>query len=185
MRSHLVVGMLVVIFATFAPTTEAQKTETALGLYVTASDAYEMWMADPGGVMILDVRTLAEFVFVGHAPMAYAVPAFFQTSGWDAERGIFAMEPNPEFVAAVKAWAKPDDTILVTCRSGERGAMAVDRLAAAGFTRAYNIVDGMEGGMVDDPESVYRGRRMKNGWENAGLPITYEIDLDRVWVPEN
>ena len=36
-------------------------------------------------------------------------------------------------------------------------------LAKAGFTKIYNIIDGFEGDTVNDPESVYHGKRMKNG----------------------
>jgi rhodanese-related sulfurtransferase len=184
MRKHVIVGILVAAIAAFAMTAEAQQVETKLGLYVTAKEAYDMWRAHPDTVKILDVRTLAEYVFVGHAPMAFSIPAFFQTHRWDTERKMFAMEPNPDFVAQVREWADSSDTILVTCRSGERGAMAVDLLAAAGFTKVYNITDGMEGGVVDDPESVFHGRRMKNGWKNSGLPLTYKIDLTQIWIPK-
>jgi rhodanese-related sulfurtransferase len=49
------------------------------------------------------------------------------------------------------------------CRSGGRSAMAVSILAQAGFTKAYNITDGMEGDLVKDPDSLFAGKRMKNG----------------------
>ena len=184
MSRRMILVLLVAINVAFVMTAEAQKVETKLALYVTAKEAYDMWRADPDEVKILDVRTLAEYVFVGHPPMAYAIPAFFQTHRWDSGREMFAMEPNPDFVNQVKKWAGAVDTILVTCRSGERGAMAVNLLAEAGFTKVYNIVDGMEGGVVKDPDSVFNGRRMKNGWQNSGLPWTYEINLDQVWIPE-
>ena len=48
--------------------------------------------------------------------------------------------------------------------------MAIDMLAAAGFTNAFNILDGMEGSRVDDPDSVFHGMRLKNGWEGPGFP---------------
>ena len=184
MRKHVIFLLLVTVIAAFTMTGEAQNVETKLGLYVTAKEAYDMWRADPEKVKILDVRTFAEYIFVGHPPMAFSIPAFFQTHRWDSQRNMFAMQPNPGFVAQVKKWAEAGDTILVTCRSGERGAMAVDLLADAGFTKVYNIVDGMEGGVVKDPESVFNGRRMKNGWQNSGLPWTYENNLDQIWIPE-
>ena len=118
--------------------------QTSLGLYVTAKEAYDMWQADPG-LRILDVRTPEEFVFVGHAPMATNIPLALQTYEWDPEKKSLRWEMNPDFVAEVKAWAGPDDTILASCRSGGRSAMAINALAAAGFTRVYNILDGMEG----------------------------------------
>ena len=61
--------------------------------------------------------------------------------------------------------------------------MAVNILAEAGFKNAYNIIDGMEGDLVKDPDSLYVGKRMKNGWKNSGLPWTYDVDPDRVRLP--
>jgi rhodanese-related sulfurtransferase len=163
------------------PIAEARR--TSLGLYVTAKEAYDMWQADPG-LKILDVRTPEEFVFVGHAPMSVNVPFALQTYDWDPEKKALRWELNPEFVAAVQAWAAPDEQILVACRSGGRSAMAINMLAkAAGFTRAWNILDGWEGSQVKDPESVFDGMRMKNGWKNSGLPWTYEIDPARMTLP--
>jgi hypothetical protein len=57
--------------------------------------------------------------------------------------------------------------------------MSVKQLAAAGFTNAYNIVDGVEGDLVQDPESVFNGKRMKNGWKNSA-PWVYDIDPEKV-----
>ena len=42
----------------------------------------------------------------------------------------------------------------------------------------------MEGGRVSDPESVFDGLRMKNGWKNSGLPWTYDLDPDHMLLPE-
>ncbi len=162
----------------------ARARQTTLGLYVTAREAYEMWLVDSDEVKILDVRTPEEFVFTGHAPMAWNIPFAFLAYEWDGEKKAFPWGLNPDFVAAVREWAEPDDTILVSCRSGGRAAMAIDQLAAAGFTNAYNVLDGMEGSRVDDAESVFDGIRMKNGWKNSGLPWTYDIDPGRMLLPE-
>jgi hypothetical protein len=62
--------------------------------------------------------------------------------------------------------------------------MAVNQLAEAGFKRVFNITDGMEGDLVDDPDSVYRGQRMKNGWKNSRLPWTYAPTPDRMMLPK-
>ena len=61
------------------------------------------------------------------------------------------MQPLPDFVSRVGEVAKPDDTLMVMCRSGSRSATAVNLLADAGFTQVYNITDGMEGDAVKDP----------------------------------
>ncbi len=99
---------------------------------------------------------------------------------WDDEKKAFPWELNPDFVDLVKARFAPDDTILVSCRSGGRAAIAINMLAAAGFTNAYNILDGMEGSRVDDPDSVFHGMRLKNGWKASGLPWTYDLDPGRM-----
>ena len=94
-----------------------------------------------------------------------------------------SMKPNPSFVSEVKNWAKPDETILVMCRSGGRGAMAVNVLAKAGYKNVYNIIDGMEGDLVTDPDSVYFGKRMKNGWKNSA-PWTYDVNPEQMRLPQ-
>jgi rhodanese-related sulfurtransferase len=157
-----------------------EQKQTVLGLYVTANEAYEMWKADPEKVKILDVRTLEEYIFVGHPEMACNIPLAMQTHQWDDEKKMFAVKPNPDFEELLNHWADPSDNILVICRSGGRSAMAVNILAKVGFKNTYNIIDGMEGDLVKDPGNLYHGKRMKNGWKNSGLPWTYEINPDQV-----
>jgi len=158
--------------------------QTTLGLYLTAKEAYEKWKAEPDKVKILDVRTSEEYLFVGHPAMAWNIPFSLQTYQWDASKTKLPMTPNPGFVAQVKEVAAPDDMLLVMCRSGGRSALAVNRLAEAGFRNVYTIVDGMEGDAVEDPESVFHGQRMKNGWKNSGLPWTYKLDAERMLLPK-
>ena len=79
--------------------------------------------------------------------------------------------------------AKPGDTILAMCRSGGRSAIAANLLAQAGFTNVYNVVDGMEGDAVKDPDSLFLGQRLVNGWKNSGLPWTYDLTPDRLSLP--
>ncbi len=54
-----------------------EEKETTLGLYVTAQEAYEKWKMSPERVKILDVRFPEEYVFVGHAEMAWNIPVAF------------------------------------------------------------------------------------------------------------
>jgi rhodanese-related sulfurtransferase len=157
--------------------------QTSLGLYLTAQEAYEKWKADPEQVKILDVRTPEEYIFVGHPTMAYNIPLKLQVYQWDASGRKLLMKSNPDFLAHVKQRFKPSDTILVICRSGGRSALAVNALADAGFKRVYNIIEGMEGDVVKDLESVFYGKRMKNGWKNAGLPWTCDLDPEKMCLP--
>ncbi len=158
--------------------------QTELGLYVTATEAYDMWKADPEKVIVLDVRTREEYLFVGHPTMGWLIPAFEQVYVWDAANGRFPMRPLPDFVERVKAVASPDVTILAMCRSGGRSALAANMLAKAGFGKVYSIVDGMEGDRVADPESVFCGMPMKNGWKNAGCPWTYDVNINRMSISD-
>ena len=153
---------------------------TKLGLYVTAKEAYEQWRAAPDKVLLVDVRTPEEFMWVGHAPMAWKIPVVAVSYNWDVDKKQFPGRPLPDFVARVQQVAKTEDTLMVMCRSGGRGAIAANQLAAAGYTHVYNIIDGMEGDTVDEPDSVFRGQRLKNGWKNSGCPWTYELTSERM-----
>ena len=157
--------------------------QTSLGLYVTSKEAYAKWEEAPDAAKILDVRTPEEYIFVGHPEMAVNIPLVFQTHRWSEEKGCFDVAPNAEFVAQLEEWAEPSDVLLVMCRSGGRSAMAVNLLAQAGFENAYNITDGMEGDLVKDPDSLFFGKRMKNGWKNSGLPWAYDLDPALVRLP--
>ena len=155
---------------------------TSLELYGTAREAYEMWKADPERIKVLDVRTFEEYVLIGHAEMAANVPLAFPTYNWDANKGNYSVVVNTDFIAHAKERFKLDETILVMCRSGGRSAMAVNALAKAGFSKVHNIIDGFEGDKVDDPESIYHGMRMRNGWKNS-VPWIYHLDPKLVWLP--
>jgi rhodanese-related sulfurtransferase len=157
--------------------------QTALGLYVTAKEAYEKWKAEPEKVKILDVRTPEEFLFVGHPTMAWKIPVATQSYEWDAEKKQFPMTPLPDFASRVQTVAKPDDILMAMCRSGGRSAIAVNMLAQAGFKKAYNIIDGMEGDANADSDSVAQGQPLKDGWKNSGCPWTKKLTPDRMVLP--
>lgn len=124
---------------------------------ITPSEAFERLNADPKAV-VLDVRTVPEWVYVGVPAVDRLVRVSWQ---------IFpTMEINPRFVEMVKeAGISPDSRVLCLCRSGSRSAFAAQALAAAGFENCYNIAEGFEGNRDD------RGRRgTVGGWKSAGLP---------------
>jgi rhodanese-related sulfurtransferase len=156
--------------------------QTALGLYVTAREAYEMWKAEPERVKVLDVRMVEEYVFLGHAAAAINIPVAFPKYQWHADKRKYGFEINPDFIDHVKEVFSTGDTIVVMCRSGGRSAFAINMLAKAGFTKLWNIIDGFEGDTVNDPESVFHGKRMKNGWKNSA-PWSYDLNPALVWIP--
>jgi len=161
-----------------------KKKQTTLGLYVTAREAHAMWKADPKGHLVLDVRTPEEYVFVGHAPMARNIPLAFMLYHMSPGAKHPAMRRNPDFVKLVKAAARPDQTLIVMCRSGVRSAKSVDLLAKAGFKKVYTVIDGFEGDKVKDPKSPDFGKRTLNGWRNSGLPWTYDLDPKLMYLVE-
>ena len=148
--------------------------QTILQKYVTATQAYDMWRNDPGSVAIIDVRSLAEYVFVGHASMAVNIPII--SYQWDPSQGVMVSVEHKKFEQQVTDKFKKDQILLVMCRSGSRAAKAVNRLAELGFTDVYNITDGFEGDKVKDKRSVFKGKRVRNGWKNALLDWTYELN---------
>ena len=124
---------------------------------IIPSEALERLNADPKAV-VLDVRTVPEWVYVGVPAVDRLVRVSWQ---------IFpTMEVNPRFVEMVKeAGVRPDSQVLCLCRSGSRSAFAAQALAAAGFENCYNIAEGFEGNRDD------RGHRgTVGGWKSAGLP---------------
>lgn len=148
---------------------------TLLGLYLTSSEAYTRWKADPDNVIVIDVRTPEEYVFVGHPEMAWNIPTRFNVHESNGKCGRVTMKANSAFVSQVQQIAKVGDSVLLICRSGSRSAAAANLLAKAGFKHVFNITDGFEGETIDDQASVFCGKRMKNGWKNAGLPWTYDV----------
>lgn len=165
-------------------TTIPKVKQTVLGLYVTSREAYAKWQAEPAKIKIIDVRTPEEFLFVGHPTVAWKIPAFAQTYEWDAEKQQFPMKPLPDFVARVSEIAKLEDTLMVMCRAGGRGAIAANMLAQAGFKNVYNIVDGMEGDATGDSESVAKAQPRTDGWLNSGCPWTKKLTPERMLLPK-
>jgi len=180
----LFVSLLFSSLALAADKPADEKKQTKAGLYVTAKEAYEQWNADKDGVKILDCRTPEEYVFIGHAPMAHNIPGQFLSYDFNAEKKAYAMKPNDGFVAAAQARFKPDDVIMIMCRSGQRSAECVNRLTDAGFTKVYTIVDGFEGDVDKDQQSPTFGKRAINGWQNAKQPVTFTLDPALVYQPK-
>ncbi|MFG0320502.1 MAG: rhodanese-like domain-containing protein, partial [Planctomycetota bacterium JB042] len=78
--------------------------------------------------------------------------------------GPGGMEPNPEFLAVVKANVDPATPLVVGCKMGGRSARACEILAGEGYALLHNI-DGGFGGRPDAPHESSR-----KGWAGSGLP---------------
>ncbi len=182
MKSIIALMLVFVLLGTgFAQIPE--KKQTTPSLYITAQEAYDKWQANPN-IKILDVRTPGEYVFVGHAEMAYNIPLKFLARVSEGERPL--MRDNEHFLSKAQKLFSTTDTLLVMCRSGGGGAQAVNKLADAGYTRVFNIIDGFEGDALDMPDSYNDGKRILNGWKNSGALWTYDLNYDLVYsYPES
>jgi len=130
MKKALFVFVLLIFALNIYAQVPAAK-QTKLGLYVTAKEAFKKYQQDKKHVKVLDVRTPAEYIFVGHATMAVNIPYEFLT-GVGAD-GKLTMRTNNNFIKEVRARFAPTETILLMCRSGHRAAKAINMLSYAGY----------------------------------------------------
>ena len=134
-----------------------QRTQTAQLPYagaLTPEEAFVLLQQLPGAVLV-DVRTQAEWTFVGGVANAVQIE-------WKSFPG---MQPNPAFITQLQAQVPGQAHVLFLCRSGARSHDAAVAATAAGFSHCYNILEGFEG---DRDAHGQRGRL--NGWQAAGLP---------------
>ena len=175
LRAMLVLALLLFLgspAAYAADTPEDPHKRTPQGKYVTAMEAMLLLMRSGSGVVIVDVRPPEERASVGYPPMSISIPAQVLVRATGFGSSAARMVDNPDFVRLMRQRFKPEDSIVLMCRSGNRSAAAARRLAAAGFMNVYNMVDGFEGDMETSPGSPGYGTRSKNGWRNAKLPWT-------------
>ncbi|HSN19169.1 MAG TPA: rhodanese-like domain-containing protein [Usitatibacter sp.] len=139
------------IFARAAHRARAARLE-----YAGAVTPHEAWLLQRvGAATIVDVRTRPEWELVGHVPGTPLV----EWRRYGEER------PRADFLAQLDNLASRDEPLLFLCRSGVRSHRAAEAAARAGFTRAYNVLEGFEGEL--DAE---RRRGTLGGWRHAGLP---------------
>jgi len=163
-----------------------KKKQTKLGLYMTATQAYEYTDAHMDSTLFVDVRTPSELNYLGAATVmdAHVPTVFMDSSGWNDKKHRYKRKINKNFVADIgtalkKKGLSKNDTIILMCRSGKRSAKAANMLADNGYTKVYTVVDGYEGDKVK--QGPNKGKRMKNGWKNSGLPWTYSLDRDYMY----
>lgn len=127
---------------------------------ISAEESWDRLQNLPGSVLV-DVRTRAEWSFVGLVDLSSAgkQPLLVEWQSYPT------MAVNRGFVDQVKEAVDSQAPIFCLCRSGARSAAAAAALTAAGFDQAYNIAAGFEG----DPDAQgHRG--VVNGWKAAALP---------------
>lgn len=167
-----------------------QHKQTKPGLYVDAREAYALKQKLGDKALLIDIRTRGEVSYTGVASVMDAhVPLLEHpaNAAWDEKAGRFRLEYNNDFDAEVarRMAAKgldKNDTVILICRSGDRSSKAVNLLAELGYTKVYSVVDGFEGDVAKDGPQA--GQRVVNGWKNAGLPWTYKLDKDKLYLPQ-
>lgn len=124
---------------------------------VTPVEAWHLFSTEKA--LLIDVRTAEERKFVGHVPNTLHVAWATGTS----------MTRNPRFTRELETKLKKDDVILFLCRSGKRSAEAARAATKAGFTHAFNVLEGFEG---DIDNNGHRGHL--GGWRSHQLPWTQD-----------
>lgn len=132
---------------------------------VPVDETWARLTADKGSVLV-DVRTRAEWAFVG-LPDLSTLNKRVITVEWLTfpDNRI-----NPEFVERLNgllegAGVAKDAEVFFVCRSGARSRSAAAAMADAGYTRCRNVAEGFEGPL--DPD---QRRGQVAGWKAAGLP---------------
>jgi rhodanese-related sulfurtransferase len=136
----------------------AQQRARSLGVpyngALTPAEAHELLRLAPGAKLV-DVRTRAEWDWVGRVPGSVEIE-------WQTYPGG---QPNPDFLAALTQQVDPESLVMFLCRSGGRSHGAAMAAKAEGYTEVYNILEGFEG---DKDASGHRNA--VGGWRLAGLP---------------
>jgi rhodanese-related sulfurtransferase len=176
------------VTACAAPEPKDPSRQTPQGLYVTATEAWEMMQEDES-VVLVDVRTPEEWQFVGYTKEAdIMLPAvMFDYSQMDTKQNKARYMPvqNNKWISQFEGIIfdkgyDGDNTYIIMCRSGAtRAAPVAKMLDQYGFKNVYTMTDGFQGGRLKEGEN--EGRRMKAGWINSGLPWTHKIDADKVY----
>ena len=134
----------------------AQQMGLPYGGALTPAEAHEVWRNAPGAQLV-DVRTRAEWDYVGRIPGAVEI----EILSYPGNR------PNPAFVSELEGKVDKSVPVIFICRSGGRSHNAALLAKQAGYAAAYNVLEGFEGDR--DPQGH---RNTIGGWRAAGLPWT-------------
>ncbi len=123
---------------------------------LTPAEANEVWRNAPGAKLV-DVRTRAEWDYVGRIPGAVEIELL----------GYPGNCPNTAFVTELESKVDKAAPVLFICRSGGRSHNAAMLARQAGYGEAYNVLEGFEG-----DRDAQGHRNTVGGWRAAGLPWT-------------
>ena len=130
---------------------------------VTPVEAWDMMKGNQRVVMI-DVRSSMEYLFVGHARGRVHVP-WIDAPSWTVNPN-FVTEVRKVMLGGIGIGEHTDDApVLLICRSGKRSLEAGKLLMKNGFTGVYNVAEGFEGELDEQHR-----RSTLGGWRYHGLP---------------
>jgi len=162
---------------------------TPFELYLSAQEAYDLKIADPENVLLVDVRNRAEIHYTGIPDAVDAnIPYRFDSTKWktkkDGIRGTYKKPKNRNFAIAMENLVKAknlskDSSIIITCASGKRAPYAARILHKAGFTKVYIQIEGFEGPRAKS--GPMKGKRVVSGWKKAGLPWSYDLLAEKMY----
>jgi rhodanese-related sulfurtransferase len=156
---------------------------------LSAAQAHAWISDDSRTVLFIDVRDPVEIMFTGWAEgVDINIPFLLvDRQAWNTGSGSFPMPRNADFIAEVDAALAArglgrDAPIITMCRSGSaRGEPSATALREAGFANVYFVRHGFQGDRLDEGE--WAGHRLKNGWQNEGLPWRTRMDPERIYRP--
>ena len=128
---------------------------------VTPGEAWKI-LADDTDAVLVDVRTDAEWNFVG-VPELSSLSKKPMLISWQR---FPDMSQNQEFASELARAGVPSSApVLFICRSGARSAAAAEYCTAEGFANCYNVIEGFEG-VLD----AHKQRGRISGWKMHALP---------------
>lgn len=119
------------------------------------AEAFELMKT--GAAKLVDVRTRAEWDYVGKIPGSLLIE-------WQTYPSSLL---NPEFLDQLEAEVGKEEAVMFLCRSGVRSSSAAKCATEAGYASCYNVLQGFEG----DKDGAGH-RNSVGGWRFAGLPWT-------------
>ena len=149
------------------------KWRTPYNLYLTPREAYQKKLAAGDALLFIDVRTRAEIKFIGMANMVDAnIPLRMLRDdyAWSEKSATYRTRKNPDFVAAVER--------LLEHRGLDRNSPII-LMCQSGFGEVYTQYQGFEG--FKAKQGPNKGQRVVNGWKNANLPWSYELDASKMY----
>jgi rhodanese-related sulfurtransferase len=176
-KAKIILTSLEVVLITALFIRTGYAAEAKLAENISSKECWEI-MKKNQKVILLDVRTQAEFQFLGYIEGSYNIPYWFLSPSFtpkDKEfefaKGKMQKAPmsryqfyaNTDFLTHVKKLVKPSDTVIVYCGASKRSAKAADYLVNAGYENVYNILEGFS-----------------RGWKKQNMPYKEMLKVETI-----